>query len=135
MTQLAWGLDYKKVRPMTHKLGERWLLTLTRLSDGELLATWHSAKRPGVEEVWQVLARAILKHIRPDVIWCDVYLKEIVAPFCEREHIVLSVRIFEKHHKKLSYDERLDRAMPMKGRPPLPPVTGRKQMRRLFNFN
>lgn len=119
---IAWGLDYRKVRSSGHELGERWLTTLTRLNDGKLLNTWHSTERPQVQEVRRVLARAILKHQKPEVLWVDTYLSQFAAAEAERYHIRLHIRTFQGGGLEMSYDERVNRAMEIA---PAPPASAR----------
>jgi hypothetical protein len=111
----AWGLDYRKIRSAAHRLGERWLLTLTRLNDGKLLQTWHSAARPGVQEVRRVLAKALVRYPQPDLLWCDVYLSNVVGPECEKYGLRMHIRTNTPGGLQWNYDVRLDRAM---GLPP-----------------
>lgn len=108
---VAWGMDYRKIRQASHKLGERWLLVITDLENGRLLNTGHSPARPQVPEVRRLLAQAVLKHPMPEALWCDAYLAKFAAPECDKLGVRLHIRTAKKDGLQWNYDERLDRAM------------------------
>lgn len=122
MKKGAWGVDYRRIRPARHELGSRWLLVLTRLSDGKLLNSWYSKERPGVAEVRRVLAKSLVTHAQPEAVWCDEYLSKYVAPECEKYGLRCHIRTEKPGGLEWNYDERLNRAI---GATPPTPVKAR----------
>lgn len=124
----AWGLDYRNVSVDGF---DGWAIMLTRLSDGRMLACWHSHHRPQVHEVRKVLARGLLHHEWPDVLWVDEWLSQFAAAECEKYGIRMHIRMFRKggiERDRNEYDARLDRVMHarrdrFRPTPPTPPTS------------
>jgi len=89
---VAWGIDYRRTRRQDARHEERWILALTRLDDGRLIASWECSRRPGVEEVRRVLGLGLARWAHPELIWCDGYLAHWVTPIAEQYGMRVHVR-------------------------------------------
>lgn len=125
----AWGLDYRRVSVDDF---EGWILLVTRLEDGKLLACYHGDRRPEVAEVRRVLARALAQYRWPEIVWVDEWLSRFAAQEVEKHGIRMHLRLFRKGGiERNEYDARLDRVMQarrdrFRPAPPTPPTSAVK---------
>ncbi len=91
-SDIAWGIDYRRIRRAPNTQHERWITLMTRLNDGRLLISWESSQRPECREVRQVLGKGLVTFPPPEILWCDSYLSRWVAPIADRFDLRLHIR-------------------------------------------